>query len=34
MPVWNRPDGLPRSWRALSQSQAEGDVVNQSHLNR
>lgn len=33
MPSWERATGLPRNWRALSQSIDEGDVVNQSHLN-
>lgn len=33
MPVWESPSGLRRNWRSLSQSQAEGDVVYQSHLN-
>lgn len=33
MPTWESARGLPRSWRALSQSQAAGDVVDQSHLN-
>ena len=33
LPVWEQKGGLSRHWRALSQSKAEGDVVNQSHLN-
>lgn len=33
LPAWERTTGLRRNWRALSQSIAEGDVVNQSHLN-
>jgi len=33
LPMWEQTAGLPRHWRSLSQSQAEGDVVSQSHLN-
>ncbi|KAF8060337.1 CYL3 [Scenedesmus sp. PABB004] len=33
MPVWEQRGGLFKAWRALHQSIAEGDVVNQSWLN-
>lgn len=29
LPVWEQAAGLRRNWRALSQSQEEGEVVNQ-----
>lgn len=33
MPIWEQQKGLPKNWRSLHLSLADGDVVNQSWLN-